>query len=287
MFTCAELLPTTARPGIQPMVLTVAPIREGRPVATDQPVLMLLRRGRLLLTSRAGDAPQAFGPGAVTLDPSRADFAAERWSSSSGVQYGAIEMAPEACETLLRCEAPWARAGDAPFRFSDPKVAWWLEEIIEHCSAGEPHGGLYTESASVALLTYLASLRSARPPKSSPGAGPLSQQAVRKVREYVDDHLTDTLSIKDLADLCGCSPGHLNRVFRATVGLPIYRFVIERRIEHARSLLQADNMSLVEVAISCGFANQSHFSTAFRRHVGFTPGEFRAKGGSFDSACTA
>jgi AraC family transcriptional regulator len=150
-----------------------------------------------------------------------------------------------------------------------------VEEIACHCAAGEPHGALYTESALMALVAYLLSTL------SSTGAVPVSAVSlnlVRRVRDYVAAHLTSSIGLRELAALCGCSPGHLNRAFRAAVGMPIYHFVIQQRLEHARGLLRNDSMPLAEVAMSCGFSNQAHFSTAFRRHVGVTPREFRRSG---------
>jgi AraC family transcriptional regulator len=69
---------------------------------------------------------------------------------------------------------------------------------------------------------------------------------------------------------------HFARQFKAATGLPPHRYVIARRVERARQLLQnADAFSLAEVAAHAGFSDQSQFSHHFKRLVGVTPGQFR------------
>jgi AraC family transcriptional regulator len=71
-------------------------------------------------------------------------------------------------------------------------------------------------------------------------------------------------------------PGHFARQFRRTTGLPPQQYVIARRVERAKALLQAGtDLSLAQVAARAGFSNQSHFSHPFKRLVGVTPGQFR------------
>jgi AraC-like DNA-binding protein len=275
MFACAQLLQTGSTLDLRPAMLDLAPAVRQRPMANHEPLLMVLRRGSVRLQSGSEQAPKLFRPGWASLDPPFAHYAREHWSADRCLRYCLIEMPPGACAALLQREVPWARAGQPPWRFNDTRIAWWVEEIACHCAAGEPHGALYTESALMALVAYLLStLSSAR---ATP-AGGVSLNLVRRVRDYVAAHLTSTIGLRDLAALCGCSPGHLNRAFREAVGMPIYRFVIQQRLEHARALLRNDSMPLAEVAMSCGFSNQAHFSTAFRRHVGVTPREFRRIG---------
>lgn len=247
---------------------------DARPVEPDLPVLMVLRQGRVLLRDRPGSTPQAYGPGWATVDPMAADFASERWSSDAHAQYGALEIDPVQCSALLDRKTPWELAGGRPFRFSDAKVTWWVDEIVGHCANGEPHGSLYTASASAALMAYLVSLiGGGTPALARPGR--LPPQAVRKVKEHVEANLAQAIDLQELARLCGCSAGYLNRAFRASMGVPIHQFVIQQRVEHAKALLSQDTLPLAEIAVACGFANQAHFSTTFRRLAGCTPGEFR------------
>jgi len=275
MFVCAEPLPTLTRHVLSPMNLRVRQMEMAQPVSAEHPTLMVLRRGHVVVQPRHGASVRTYSAGWATLDPLEADYAQERWSTREESHYQAVALPVQACSELLQREVPWAETGRRPFRFSDAKVSWWLDEMVAHCAAGEPHGGLYTESVGLALLSYLTTRTAQLASPERVPAG-LSEPAVRKIREHVDGHLASELSLSELSALSGYSAGHLNRVFKEAVGMPLHRFVIERRLEHARRMLAADHASLAEVALACGFANQAHFSTAFKRYVGCTPRVFRA-----------
>jgi AraC family transcriptional regulator len=79
-----------------------------------------------------------------------------------------------------------------------------------------------------------------------------------------------------MAAVARLSTYHFARQFKAATGLPPHRYVIMRRVERAKQLLQRDgDLSLAEVAARAGFADQSQLSRHFRRLVGVTPGRFR------------
>lgn len=277
MFACAEPILTLNRSALRPMTLRVQRMEMAQPASAQQPTLMVLRRGQVLLQPRPGASARRFEAGWATLDPCTADYAQERWSAPDETHYHAVELPVPACEELLHGNVPWSAAGRRPLRFSDPKVSWWVEEMVGHCLAGEPHGSLYTDAVGLSLLTYLTS-HCARLPAPDGGASVLPRSVVLKVQDHIDAHLADPLNLRDLAALCGYSPGHLNRMFKAAVGLPLHRFVIERRLRAAQAMLAADHAALADIALACGFANQAHFSTAFRRYVGCTPRAFRVSG---------
>ena len=78
-----------------------------------------------------------------------------------------------------------------------------------------------------------------------------------------------------MAALVGLSVYHFARQFRTATGLPPHQYVIARRVERAKEFLQQDrDLSLAEIAASCGFSDQSQFSHHFKRIVGVTPGRF-------------
>jgi AraC family transcriptional regulator len=78
-----------------------------------------------------------------------------------------------------------------------------------------------------------------------------------------------------LAAVAHLSPYHFARQFRAATGLPPHQFVIARRVERAKQLLQGGDFTLAQVAARAGFSNQSVFTQHFKRLVGVTPGRFR------------
>ena len=95
----------------------------------------------------------------------------------------------------------------------------------------------------------------------------------KRVLEYIDDHLSETISLSTLSALTQLSPYHFARAFKQTMGLPPHRYHINRRVERAKVLL-ADR-SITEVALAVGYAETSSFSSGFRRATGMSPTEFR------------
>jgi AraC-like DNA-binding protein len=103
--------------------------------------------------------------------------------------------------------------------------------------------------------------------------------AVQRARDYLRDHLFADISLDRLASVSGLSKFHLLRQFRAAFGLPPHSYQLQQRIIRAKSLLRM--LEPVEVAMTCGFADQSHFHRVFRSLVGTTPGcyaeQFRSR----------
>jgi AraC family transcriptional regulator len=97
------------------------------------------------------------------------------------------------------------------------------------------------------------------------------------VIDYIMANLDARPTVEQMAALVQLSPFHFMRQFKAATGLSPYQFLISRRVELAQHLLRKKRfVSLAEVAIRCGFSDQSQFTFHFKRMVGLTPGQFRA-----------
>jgi AraC family transcriptional regulator len=135
---------------------------------------------------------------------------------------------------------------------------------------------LYVES----LVLKLALLLLRRHSTASPAAralpsGGLTRNQARHVLDYIESNLSHELTLSDLAAITGLSRHHFARMFKQTIGVAPYRYVLERRLERAKHLLRVAHSSLVEISLSAGFDSQSHFTSTFHRMVGTTPGEFQ------------
>jgi AraC family transcriptional regulator len=96
------------------------------------------------------------------------------------------------------------------------------------------------------------------------------------VVEYIEGHLDAGVTLEQLAAVARLSPYHFARQFKRATGMPPHQYVIARRVERARQLLQGgDDLALAEVAAHAGFSDQSQFTRHFKRLVGVTPGQFR------------
>lgn len=100
----------------------------------------------------------------------------------------------------------------------------------------------------------------------------LSALQRRRLVDFIEDHIDQSLSLADLAAVSGLSLSHLKPLFRATFDMPMHQYVLTRRVERARLMLLSEDMPLSQVALETGFAHQSHMAHWMRRILGITPG---------------
>jgi transcriptional regulator of acetoin/glycerol metabolism len=105
--------------------------------------------------------------------------------------------------------------------------------------------------------------------------GGLPPGALKRVREYVDSHLAERLSVERLAAIAGLSVYHFARAFKKSQGVTPHDYLLDRRISRAQALLDATDTALSDIALVSGFADQSHFARHFRQRVGIPPSVYR------------
>lgn len=103
----------------------------------------------------------------------------------------------------------------------------------------------------------------------------LSPPKLKRVIEFIEANLHEGIGLDDLAQAAGLSANHFLRVFKLATGETPYHFLRARRLERARQLLADNTLPLAELALECGFANQAHFTAAFSRELGISPGRYR------------
>ena len=142
-----------------------------------------------------------------------------------------------------------------------------------------PRGvAMFTSSMGLALALRLLVMHAEQArPASAVVRGGLPPHLLRRAQEFMNAHLATDLTLEDVARQVGVSPRHFARAFRQSVGLPPHQWLLRRRIDRARQLLASGDSPLAEVAVRCGFAGQSHFTSTFRRATGITPGRYRGE----------
>jgi AraC family transcriptional regulator len=142
---------------------------------------------------------------------------------------------------------------------------------------GELHGDDHPAKRTVLQAASL--LREQIDPQAVAAAadarGRLLAWQARKVREYIDAHITDRLLVAELGMLVGQSEAHFSRAFKRTFGEPPHAFVIRRRLEFAADYMVQTDASLSAIALRCGFADQPHLCRAFRQATGLSPAVWR------------
>ena len=157
-----------------------------------------------------------------------------------------------------------------------------LDETVWHLGNAllpaleRPHevSSLYAEHVMLSASAYFAqAFGGLCPARDRPGT--LAPWQLRRINDAMGCQLEADVSLRDLAAVCGLSVSHFVRAFKGSTGDPPHRWMLRHRIERSKSLLNHTEGTLAEIAISCGFADQSHFTRVFKSFVGATPGAWR------------
>jgi AraC family transcriptional regulator len=134
---------------------------------------------------------------------------------------------------------------------------------------------LFLDHTTLAVAVHLAEAYGGRRLPHQPKRGGLSRRNERRAKEIIDANLSGDLSAAKLAHECGMSASHFRRAFRQSVGVAPHRWLVLRRVEVAKDLLCNSTRAISEIALDCGFADQSHFTRVFSNIAGLSPGEWR------------
>jgi AraC family transcriptional regulator len=155
----------------------------------------------------------------------------------------------------------------------------WMHRVISllEAAVGQLHG---QEHPAQGTLLEAASLlrRQVHPPAAGEvpdGRTRLLAWQARKVRDYIDSHITGPILVADLSALFQRSAAHFSRSFKCTFGESPHSFVVRRRVELAAQYMLTTHASLSDIALRCGFADQAHLSKHFRQAAGQTPAAWR------------
>jgi AraC family transcriptional regulator len=143
-----------------------------------------------------------------------------------------------------------------------------LQEELESMSGGD---NFYVEQLKTTLVVHLLKKYCVRKPQISTYADGLSKSKLKQTLEYIHNHLDAEIKLTTLAQIAGISQYYFCQLFKQSMGISPYQYVLQLRIERAKQLLKIPTMTISDVALACGFANQSHFTKHFRKLTGTTP----------------
>jgi AraC family transcriptional regulator len=134
---------------------------------------------------------------------------------------------------------------------------------------------LFVDHLLFAIGAHVAQTYGGMRPASPPVRGGLASWQVRRAKEILSANLDGRLPIKEVARECRLSVSHFSRAFRRSMGVAPYSWLLTHRVEAAKEKLRDDRSTLLDVALACGFADQSHLTRVFTRVVGISPGAWR------------
>lgn len=103
----------------------------------------------------------------------------------------------------------------------------------------------------------------------------LPESRFAKVAKYIEQQISSSIHVGELASIAAQSHFHFTRTFKARTGQSPHAYILAHRVRRAEYMLAESNLTLAQIAQECGFSSQSHFSTAFKQHIGMTPGQYR------------
>ena len=193
------------------------------------------------------------------------------WDCTPG-EVLAVEIDPERARSYLHDDAV---AIDPSTQLSgrDAVLSRLFDCMRSEVDAGCTSGRLFADGLSLSLLARLVACYG--PSHTAPRpVRKLSSRQLQQTVDFIDAHIGADLSVAALAAQLGMSPYTFARLFKAKVEASPHAFVLSRRVQRAELLL-GGTMSLSEIALTVGFASQSHFTEAFRRRTGRTPSKAR------------
>jgi AraC family transcriptional regulator len=157
----------------------------------------------------------------------------------------------------------------------DPIARHLLLSIRPALAAPGQVSELFIDHLAIALATHVAHTYGGMRARSDAKIGTLARWQERRAKELLAENLTGGITLAELAKASELSIRHFTRAFRASTGMSPHRWLLQLRIEKAKSLLASSRRLLADIALECGFADQSHFTRSFQRAVGSSPGAWQ------------
>ncbi|NJK70456.1 MAG: helix-turn-helix transcriptional regulator [Microcoleus sp. CSU_2_2] len=144
----------------------------------------------------------------------------------------------------------------------------------QELESGKIAGYLLIDSLKTALAIHLLRNYCTTQPRIYSYTDGLSKSNLQQVTEYINEHLHEDIKLIELAAIVQISLYHFLRLFKQSMGITPHQYILQRRIEKAKFLLQHSKLSIALVAVRVGFCDQSHLTQYFKRIVGVTPRQF-------------
>ena len=149
------------------------------------------------------------------------------------------------------------------------------KEIEQHLKNNPDGCSFYIEHLMNALLAHLVQKYCHIAPLLKESTVGLPPYKLKQVIEYINDNLEESIKLSDLAQLVNTSQFYFCRLFRESIGISPYKYVLQQRIKKTRSLIENSSLPLVDIAYESGFSSQSQMTHHFRKSVGVTPKVYR------------
>lgn len=248
---------------------------------TEHTLCLSLNQRPSRLSQKIGDRRHTslFAKGDISIAPAESSIFSQ-WNQDD--QYLRIRVTSDLLNQVAQSETGTGanRIELLPeFRVRNLQIEQIGMMLLGELRNGGATGQLYVESLTNVLAIHLLKNHSAVQSCIASYAGGLSDCQLLQVTDYISDCLADDIQLSDLANLLGLSQFHFSRLFKQSTGVPPYQYVLQQRVERAKQLLKTTKLSVMDIALLCGFSSHSHLGKWFRQCTGMTPREFRIRRG--------
>lgn len=225
-----------------------------------------LRKGRSFAT-------KVIAPNSLSIIPCFETYIAETDGSMQG-DVGML-MSPEFLKKVSEEEG----LGSSPelvaaFGEDDSSLSSLLRLLDNDLAENSPAGRIYGDSLIRASAMRILHLWSTQP-KTILKPTAASKVEIQQTIDFLNDNMDQDITLAKAAEHVGFSPSHLHRAFKAATGERLHEHLIRIRLERAKTLLKATNLTVSEIAIEVGFSDQGHLARQFRRAFQTSPAEYR------------
>ncbi|RAZ89428.1 AraC family transcriptional regulator [Mesorhizobium hawassense] len=213
-------------------------------------------------------------PGSIIYIPAESEWTG--WDEGDAIaSYLLVSIAREFAEQTFEGSASYRSAQMPPWiGFRDNTIEMALQRIAAELRYPDPISVTMVESQVTQLFVQMVRLNQTG---HQVAKGGLSTFDLKRVLGMIEASSDGRPTLTQLAEELGISRFHFSRAFKQSTGMTPHAFIAQRRLEQSADLLRSTNLSATQIALECGFASSSHFTTAFKRGFGTNPIEFRRK----------
>jgi AraC family transcriptional regulator len=157
----------------------------------------------------------------------------------------------------------------------DPLIDQIGRSLTAELANHQLHSRLFVDSLKTALLIHLLRNYANLQQPTREYSGGLSRRNLQQTIDFINESLTEDLTVAAIAEQVGMSQYYFARLFKQSMGLSPYQYVMRQRVERAALLLRTTSLSIAEIATQTGFSNQNQLTIQFRKFMGATPSLYR------------
>ena len=199
-----------------------------------------------------------------------------KWHATSKVIV--ITLVPDKFELFAQSEAgillTSSQLKDLPL-FTDPDLCRAGVMLLDALSSKSVGADLLFESLARVFLIKLIQKYGDLPEEELELSSSFTSKHYQQILDYIEEQYQQNITVEDLAGVAAMSVAHFSRLFKKATGQSPMAFVVAYRVEQAKKKLSNPQIPLIDIALECGFADQSHFNRVFKKHQGTTPKAYR------------